>query len=94
MTMAAVKQVNVNVKTDAQMKELMNYEAGRFYMAVGGQAVSINQKFIFTKSEVDDQSSMLIREFQHIMKNPQSPEESEEANDMLKTLTILPFRIH
>jgi hypothetical protein len=80
--------------TPEGIKELFKYELDKYYISMGGNIVSFDDKGIFSRKKVEEYHEEVILSICQVISMPKSHEEREEAIFGLITLTILPFKVH
>ena len=81
-------------KTKEGIVELFKYESDKYYLTMGGNILTFNDKGIFSKEKAVSYYENMIVSICQVITMPRSHKERQEAIEGLRTLLVLPFRVH
>ncbi len=81
-------------KTKEGIKELLQYEKDKHYVCMSGNILVFNSKGIFSKEKAESYRENMIVSLCEIVSMPKNHKERQDAIKSLRSIYVLPFRVH
>lgn len=82
------------IVTQQDFDNYQKLENGFFYVASVGQVLTLQNKFKMNKLDADHLYKVALESTADIIRNPTHPQDRDDGIEILRNLSILPFRFH